>query len=101
MAAKLIRVQPRASVELPHEALAATEGGPLAVKESNGDRKDPSGLELMEPRFVANIRLATADAEESACGQRGYARLGRRSDTMGRWLVATTRDWFEAKLRVE
>ena len=92
----LRRVEPRASAKLPHPAFAATKGGPIAVKDRTGPHGE-SSVEFAEPRFKGVVDLLPEDAKNLASGERGYARVGYRSETLGRWLFRGIRRYIEQR----
>lgn len=96
----LIRVNPRASRAIPHPALAAVNGGPLAVSESNRNRESGSSdpLELTEHRFTAIVKLSPAEAISFRCGERGTAALGLPRGALGTHLWRSAHDWFDRQL---
>ncbi len=110
---KLERIESRATSAVPHPALIATHGGPLALKtrpetvserenELAGDRggrnRDAShfsGLEapgafgeLAKPRFTAKASLLTPEAwTDRYAGEWGYVRFGgANAQPLGLWL---------------
>ena len=94
----LARVEPRASADIPHAALAATVGGSVAVKEVRDDAADDVSVEFHEPRFVGVVSILPEEAIHLFSGERGWVRIGRRSDSLGRWMAALTSEWFERRL---
>lgn len=99
---KLSRIEPRATRILPHQAFAATAGGPIAVKQTVDYRQDhrqsdEPGIEFADPRFTGLVAIAGDDAHLLFSGERGYAQIGRRSETLGRWAVGVVRDFVESR----
>ncbi|MCR9201584.1 MAG: efflux RND transporter periplasmic adaptor subunit [Planctomycetaceae bacterium] len=92
----LERIVPRASRTLPAESLAATEGGALPVR-SRGEESE-SELELTEHRFVADLRLPAG--QRLPLGERGYATLGDRDESLGQHLYRVGHEWFEDQLQL-
>lgn len=92
---RLNRVIPRASHRLTEPALAATNGGPLAVRQADTD--DPEELRLTEPHFKAIVELP-ADRVDLPVGERGYVSVGRQDETLGKFLYRAAQDWFEKQL---
>ncbi len=90
----LTRIEPRASRQLPHPSLSATVGGPLAVQESTEPtaRKDP---QLVAPRFPAVVAITPAVGDVLACGDRGYALLGRYHESIGTHIWRRATLWFD------
>lgn len=92
------RVIPRASRKLPAPSLAATEGGPLAVRKSNRGEEAEAEMELTDHRFMAVIRLP--ENQLLPLGERGYATLGSRDESLGRHLFRAGREWLERQLEM-
>jgi putative peptide zinc metalloprotease protein len=69
--ARLFPAAPRASRTLPHPALAATAGGPLAVKPPSDPESLPESMELTMPRVVACLPLEHDSATPLRAGQCG------------------------------
>jgi putative peptide zinc metalloprotease protein len=96
---RLATIDPRAARELEYPALAATAGGTLPVREvvkgevagKNEERRE----ELLEPRFRATVTLSEDVSKRMAAGERGYAVLGRSSQTLGTDLVQGCRAWLK------
>jgi putative peptide zinc metalloprotease protein len=98
----LARINPRATTVLPHDALAAPAGGPLAVKsvpkteETAGDKADH--FELLAPRFTAVVELSREDALQLRAGELALVRVASADATIGRYLFGTIRTWWRRKL---
>lgn len=92
-------IDPRAARELDYPALAATAGGSLPVHEvvgaAVGGRGEERRQELLEPRFRATVSLSSDVAKRLAAGERGYAVLGRSSQSLGTDLVQGCRAWLK------
>ncbi len=88
------RVRPRARDDVPHEAFAATAGGPLAVvsRQQSEDKKASSSssaqdLMLTEPRVPIEITLPAADREFLSAGQTGLMLVRSRDENMWSFLT--------------
>lgn len=94
----LKRIEPRATKQLPHPAMSAADGGPLAVTatEQNGDRRS---LELVEPHFRAVVSLTENTPQSLFCGERGYAIIGFRQSSICSDLNTRVQQWIRAKFR--
>jgi len=90
----LDRVEPQATDTLAWHALAATEGGPLPVRESHGDRDSPS-LRLLEPLFQVRIRPAAMTSTQLPAGIRVTASLGYRTDTVASRATSFLAEWWQ------
>ena len=97
----LQRVNPRATRDLLHPALAATSGGQLAVQEDKSKQQQDSStssLKLTEHRFDAVVKLDEKDAMQLRCGERGIAALGRPSGALGVHIFRSGQRWLQTKL---
>jgi biotin carboxyl carrier protein len=94
----LERIDPRATLELPHPALSAEVGGPLAVSRA---KVDDGSLQtrLVEPRFRAVIALSSKECRDVYSGEQGHAVLGWSQHRFGEhlWWVCTR--WFKDRLK--
>ncbi len=98
VAGLLTRVEPRASTQLPHPALAATEGGPLTVKEPDDEERQANrNLELTEPRYRAVVRLPDGRSSPLFCGERGVVSFGPHRQPIGIALNRRLTTWIDAK----
>lgn len=82
-------ILPRGSREIPHPAMAATTGGPLAVTPNPND-KQGSGMELLAPRFEAIVPLPPGSSDLVRCGEVGYLGLQDKRTMARRFWV-----WFK------
>jgi len=97
---KLLRVNPGASRAIPHPAMAAVNGGPLAVAEQD-EKENEAGsdrLRLTEHRFTAIVQLPSDRAEEFRGGERGTAALGMHESSLGTHLWRLGHDWVREQL---
>jgi len=91
---KIQRVFPRARDDFPHEAFAASNGGPLAVVprnqvESSADSdEDEQSLMLTEPRVQVEIALSDEDRQRLLPGQSGTMLIRSRDEKMGPYLAS-------------
>jgi len=88
---RIKHINPRARDDLPHEAFAATTGGPLAVVprsqvEDDGGENDDEMM-LDQPRVPIEIELAPFDRESLVAGQRGQLTVRSREQNMGGYLA--------------
>jgi hypothetical protein len=89
----LTQVEPRASRKLPHAALSALVGGPLAVSEA-GEDDQPGESRLVQPRFPGVIAIKPETCDGLASGARGYALFGLRDEPAGQYLWNRFRHWL-------
>ena len=85
------RCNPRARDDLPHEAFAASNGGPLAVVPRNqvegaSDSEDASMM-LTQPRVPIEIALSKEDQQRILAGQSGLLMMRGRQKVMAGYLV--------------
>jgi putative peptide zinc metalloprotease protein len=90
--ATLSRVSPRATTLLPHPALAAINGGPLAVMRP--DRKsnqanDGGEVQLINPRFRATLPLNEQQSTALRAGRRARISLSAETSPLGARLLRT------------
>ena len=90
----LERVEPQARDTLAWHALAATEGGPLTVREHHDDR-DSRSLRLLEPLFQVRIRPAALRSSQLPAGIRVTASLGYRTETVSSRAAALLTNWWQ------
>ena len=102
--APLSKIEPQASVHVDHSALAASSGGPLAVRhvsdrpgQSGSDTQDP--LQLVAPRFTGIVALPEDVSRSLRSGQLVRARLMDHDDTIGRRVHQTISQWVRSKLQ--
>ncbi|SMP69625.1 hypothetical protein SAMN06265222_11273 [Neorhodopirellula lusitana] len=68
-------MRPRASLNVPHPALAATAGGPVPVSPSRSDSDNGPKVEFLTPRFEAVVQLAPGQSDLVHCGEVGHLAL--------------------------
>lgn len=90
------RIEPRASLQLPHPAMSATAGGTLPVVAA-GDSVAKS-YRLTEPRFRGVVALSPEISEELGVGERGYVVFGWHRERMGEYLWIRATKWMESLL---
>ncbi len=90
IAGEIKHINPRARDDLPHEAFAASAGGPLAVV-PRGQVEEDSGEEgemmLTEPRVPLEIALSESDRKDLLPGQSGQLLIRSRDQNMGMYLA--------------
>jgi putative peptide zinc metalloprotease protein len=99
---KIDRIEPRATNQLNHPALAATTGGPLAVVALRNGREESAQQQwqLVEPRVTVECSLADEDSRTLHAGQLAEVRLHARDESLGRYLWNGIQHWFEHKLKL-
>lgn len=92
---EIYQIDPRARDDMPHDAFAASNGGPLAVVpreqvETAGHRSKVEGgeddLMLTQPRVPIEIKLSANDAQTLWAGQTGLMYLRGREESLGGYL---------------
>ena len=85
------RCNPRARDDLPHDAFAASNGGPLAVvpRQQVEGARDSEGASMMltQPRVPIEIALSKEDQQRILAGQSGLLMMRGRQEVMGGYLV--------------
>lgn len=92
--AKLASLSPKASCELPSDALSARAGGPLAVKPREAEGHPTADAlqqyDLLAPRFEARLPLPPLEAAMLRAGELATVRLRWHYESIGsrlyRWL---------------
>ncbi len=89
---KISLINPRARDDLPHEAFAATVGGPLAVVprsqvESGSEDQQEQDLMLTQPRVPVEISLADIDRATLLPGQTGQLIVRARDESIGTYFA--------------
>ena len=92
---RLTRVDPRASVRLPHDALAAPLGGPLTV--TNAESSEGS-YQLLEPRFLGTVTIPNAEACNLFAGELAKVRIRTVDETIGEHIYDILNRWLRAKM---
>ena len=88
---KIVRSNPRARDDLPHNAFAASNGGPLAVvpreQMEGSSEADAPAMMLTQPRVPIEIALSSEDQQRILAGQSGLLMMRGRQEVMGAYLV--------------
>ena len=92
-AGTIVRINPRARDDFPHDAFAASNGGPLAVVarnqvESSNEEAGEESLILTEPRVEIEIALQEENCKELKVGQGGVMMVRSRDESMGAYLAS-------------
>ncbi|MEO9935239.1 MAG: site-2 protease family protein [Rhodopirellula bahusiensis] len=77
------KLQPRASRQVPHPALAATVDGPLPVAPAKKQSQSSDPYELLTPRFLSIVPLTPAVSDRVRAGETGQMAL-RDQRSLGR-----------------
>ena len=100
---RLLRIAPRASLECPHSALSAANGGPLAVEAKVADVEDPLDPQqehsLLVPHFVGTIELTNEQSLQLKTGQVGVAAVRSHREAIGKHFYRAITRWVRQKLR--
>ena len=87
---RIKHVAPRARDDMPHEAFAATAGGPLAVVprgQVEDEGSEEGDMMLTEPRVPIEIELEPEVREKLIAGQTGKMIVRSRDQNMGGYLA--------------
>ncbi len=96
---ELVRINPRANEKPTHPTLCAHAGGPLPVRQASDPSQQTSeAVELLSPRFTANLAVSTELANQLQSGQRGRAFFSTHRQSLGSYLYLAVADWFKNKL---
>jgi putative peptide zinc metalloprotease protein len=101
---RLTSIAPQASLTVPHATLAATAGGPLAVRPrpnpSDATTRATADVELLTPRFTGVVALSPRQSAHVRAGQRGVVALvGAARPTVGSQLTHWLGDWLRNQTR--
>ena len=97
---RLERVNPRATVELPHPAFSSAAGGPLDVKTvAAPDHATASGeqMELTRPGFLAVVRLPDQFSQTLLAGQTGSLKIRMSRGSVGEVLYDRLSRWLHER----
>ena len=89
----LTRLTPRAGIEPPHDALCSSNGGPLAVKQTESDEDGQPAFELVDPHFTAYVRLPAEAAEAIPTGRKALVTLKGDDRNFGTGLIEVATRW--------
>jgi len=80
----------------PHPALAAANGGPLAVKPAaaHEDTATADSYELLSPRFTAIVPLNEDEGQQLFAGQRAHVSYRPFGESIGQHLYHATSRWI-------
>lgn len=92
---KLQRVVPQATLEPPHAALLAANGGPIAVK-PKADSGEAT-FELLQPRFKGVVLLNASQSERLFSGQRAWVSYRPFDESIGVHLYFAATDWIRQR----
>ena len=97
---KLEQVIPRATLAVPHPALATTNGGSLPVKpvSSHSKASDEDPYELISPHFTAIVPLNESDSRDLHSGQRVWVSYRPMRESIGQHLYYAASNWIRSRL---
>lgn len=96
----LQRINPQASRNVPHPAMAASNGGALPVvgqTDASGNDEARDAMRLTEHRFTGIVILEPEQALQLRCGERGTACPGLVPASLGIHCWRSACRWFESK----
>ena len=98
VAARLTSLDPRGSSELPHAALSATVGGPLAVKPTarseESAEKPEHKCELISPVFQGKAALTADDSRRLCAGQLVAVSFRTEEETIAMRIYRGVKRWI-------
>ncbi len=95
--ARMSHLNPRGRVDLPHPAFSATAGGPLPVKYRAPDAQqsdDQGPLELVDPHFLARVKLSDSDSKRFRSGQPAIVSFRTKRGSIGEVLSEKVTIWL-------
>ncbi len=96
--AQLKSIDPRGSTELPHAALSATVGGPLAVKTAartaEAAEKSEQKCELVSPVFQARAALTADESRRLCAGQLATVSFRTEQETIATRIYRSVERWI-------
>jgi putative peptide zinc metalloprotease protein len=94
-------IEPRATSQPPHEALASNIGGPLTVRivEEEDNRNAPRTHELLDPCFRASVRLTPQQSKPLRAGQLAWVEFKSDEQSWARRMHTLVERWFDQQLR--
>jgi putative peptide zinc metalloprotease protein len=95
--ARLASVDPRGSTELPHPALSASVGGPLAVKPAAASEEAAGSAEhkceLISPVFQGRVALTAVESRRFSAGQLATISFRTSGETIAQQLYRGVQTW--------
>jgi putative peptide zinc metalloprotease protein len=96
--ARLASVEPRATMQPPHEALSSSAGGPLAVRSrDDGDDSDQDD-ELVQGCFKARVALTAEQSESLHAGQFAIVRFTADEQSVAERLFSSLSRFVDERL---
>lgn len=94
----LREVEPRASTQLVHPALAAAVGGPLAVRATQTGESNQRGTwELTQPSFVGTVEISDDTRSRCGAGQLATVHVHVARRTVAQRVVSAVDSWIGSK----
>jgi putative peptide zinc metalloprotease protein len=98
--AVLNQVNPRANVELPHEAFSSMVGGPMPVRSrssapdtfAGGENQDQ--FQLVRPHFLARVSLSPLDSRKFRAGQAATVSFRAKRGSVGDVISEKVTNWL-------
>lgn len=101
--ADLSSIMPRASLQCPHEALSANNGGPLGVRASTSNAENDVNhgqeLDLLSPHFIGTIDLTGPQSLELKAGQVGVVSIYSDYKSIGTQMYRIITRWVREKFQ--
>lgn len=95
---KVNQIEPRATNGLAYQSLAASEGGPLAVRAGTETEPEKDQLRLLEPCFPVRVDIDDLVAKRLPAGMRLTTFFGYRRDTLSKRMSTAIRAlWYSSQ----
>jgi putative peptide zinc metalloprotease protein len=97
---RLAQIDPQARNVPLHEALIATNRGPVAVRKQSdqkGAAKGTEMVELLNPRFTGLVEIPASATPYLACGQRCTVSFYGHTESIGTVLYRLCRTWLDQR----
>jgi putative peptide zinc metalloprotease protein len=97
--ARLVRINPKATRNLLHPALAAPAGGPLAVTPRSASAIVPTEqFDLATPRFTAIVELPAEESRGLRAGELARVRTWRGAESIGQHLYRVVKRLIDQRV---
>jgi putative peptide zinc metalloprotease protein len=97
---RFVQIDPKARNVPLHEALIATNHGPVAVRrhrDREGAAEEDETVELLNPRFSGLVEVPASATSYLACGERCTVSFYGHTESIGTNLYRLCRNWFERR----
>ncbi|MHB1036482.1 MAG: efflux RND transporter periplasmic adaptor subunit [Pirellulales bacterium] len=102
LSARLVKANPCGSTELPHPALAAPVGGPLAVRfkaeSQQSSARRGEEYELLVPSFLVKAELQPEQSLRVHAGQRVTVTFPSSAETLAMRILRSSQAWIRGQM---